>query len=229
MFFCISKYRLTIFSCQVLLPLLGAGEKSMHRLYGLLVIGRVFSGEKNLLKTFLLDCVSWVLLKWRNSKAVDWQPAAGEVHFTFRKGEKMRRMMNQSTKPGWQQSGAMLLVVLAVVCMVIITAMPAPVQAACKVTEISLNQTKFKPTAPEIKGVAKVTGAEKGQKITADLIYGPENLKALTITKDIPNAGDVTFNFAFSKPTKGWPIGDYKVVISTSDGASNAAAFQVEK
>lgn len=141
----------------------------------------------------------------------------------------MRRMMNQSSKTGWQQRGAMFLMGVAVVFMLIITAIPSPVQAACKVTEISLNQTKFKPTSQEVKGVAKVTGAEKGQKITADLIYGPQNLKALTLTKDIPGTGDVTFNFSFTKPTKGWPVGDYKVVISTSDGASKTAAFKVVK
>jgi hypothetical protein len=153
---------------------------------------------------------------------------AGKLFFNFSEGEKMTQQNQQCTKTGWRPGVAMLLAGLAMVCMVIMAAAPTPVQAASKVTEISLNQTEFTPDSPEIKGVAKIPGVEKGLKVTADLIYGPENLKALTITKEAPGSGDLAFDFSFSKPTKGWPQGDYKVVISTSDGAKKEMPFKVK-
>ena len=152
----------------------------------------------------------------------------------------MRPMINQSVAMGWRPSRLMLLAGLTLFFMVIMAALPAPVQAASKITEILMSdkadaggvvakhQDKFAPTTASIKGTALITGAEKGQKVTADLIYGPENLKALTITKDIPGSGEVTLTFAFSKPTNNWPQGDYKVVVSTSDGATKTVPFQVK-
>jgi hypothetical protein len=140
----------------------------------------------------------------------------------------MTQQKRQSTTTGWRLGASLLLAGLAMVCLVLLAAAPTPVQAAGKVTEISLNQTEFTPDSPEIKGVAKIAGVDKGLKVTADLIYGPENLKALTITKESPGSGDLSFDFAFSKPTKGWPQGDYKVVISTSDGAKKEAPLKVK-
>jgi hypothetical protein len=134
----------------------------------------------------------------------------------------------------------MLLAGLVVFFGVIMAALPAPVQAASKITEILLSdktdasgavtkhQDKFAPTTASIKGTALISGMEKGQKVTADLIYGPENLKALSGTYDIPGSGDITLKFAFSKPTNDWPQGDYKVVVTTSDGVTKSVPFQVK-
>jgi hypothetical protein len=141
--------------------------------------------------------------------------------------ENMRQTINQRTISVLRKPGLILLAGL-VFCSLIMAAMPAPVQAASKITEISLNQNQFTPTSAEIKGAAKIVGAEKGQKLTADLIYVTQNLKALSVTKDVPGSGEITFDFAFSKPTNNWPQGDYKVVISTSDGATKEVPLQVK-
>ena len=50
----------------------------------------------------------------------------------------------------------------------------------------------------------------------------------ISSTDDLPNDGEVTLTFAFPKPEKGWPPGDYRLVISTSDGATKAVTFQVK-
>uniref|UniRef100_A0A7V4LDC6 Uncharacterized protein n=1 Tax=Desulfobacca acetoxidans TaxID=60893 RepID=A0A7V4LDC6_9BACT len=117
---------------------------------------------------------------------------------------------------------------LTVLFMVSLIAAPTLVQAASKIDGISLNEKVFTPDSPEIKGVAEISGMTKGQKVTADLIYGPENFKALSITKEVPGSGNISFSFSFSKPTKGWPQGDYKVVVTTSDGASMALPLEVK-
>ena len=71
-------------------------------------------------------------------------------------------------------------------------------------------------------------GRAKGKEITTELFYVTQNLKVLSITKDLTGSGEVTFTFAFPKPAKGWPPGDYRLVISTSDGATKAVTFQVK-
>ena len=84
------------------------------------------------------------------------------------------------------------------------------------------------PRSREIYGTALIAGAEKGKEVTTELFYVTQNLKVLSITEDLPGNGEVTFTFAFPKPAKGWPPGDYKLVISTSDGATKAVTFQVK-
>ncbi len=152
----------------------------------------------------------------------------------------MERMTHQPVAMGWSQNRLRLLASLAVFLWIIMVALPAPAQAASKITEVlvsdqaddggvvSKRKDRFVPTTASIKGTALITGMQKGQKVTADLIYGPENLKALSITKDISGTGDVTFTFAFSKPTNNWPPGDYKVVVTTSDGDTKSVPFQVQ-
>ena len=58
-------------------------------------------------------------------------------------------------------------------------------------------------------------GQAKGKEVTTELFYLTQNLKVLSITKDLTGSGEVSFNFAFPKPTKGWPPGDYRLVIFT--------------
>jgi predicted carbohydrate-binding protein with CBM5 and CBM33 domain len=133
----------------------------------------------------------------------------------------------------------MLLAGLAIFFVMIMAAGPAPMQAASQIAEILLGdkadahgvvekpQHRFTPTTAAIKGTAYIAGAEKGQKVTVELIYATQNLKVLTMNEDLSSAGEVTYAFAIAKPEKGWPKGDYKMVISTSDGATKDAFFQV--
>jgi hypothetical protein len=152
----------------------------------------------------------------------------------------MRPSNNKSGVLGWRQHRLMFLASQAVFLMVIMAALPASVQAASKITDILLSDKtdaagavtkhhdKFATTTASIKGTACITGPEKGQKVTVDLIYGPDNLKALTVTKDISGSGDATLNFAFSKPTKGWPQGNYQVIVTNSDGTTKSVPFQIK-
>ena len=152
----------------------------------------------------------------------------------------MRQEIHQAAIMGGRQRGPMLMAGLAVIFMVIMAAAPAPLQAASQVAEIMLSdqadakgvvakhQSKFPPSVAEIYGTALIAGAEKGKEVTTELFYVTRNLKVLSSTDDLPTDGEVTFNFAFPKPEKGWPPGDYKLVISTSDGATKAVTFQVK-
>ncbi len=84
------------------------------------------------------------------------------------------------------------------------------------------------PLSAEIYGTALIAGAKKGQEVTTELFYVTQNLKVLSSTDDLPNDGEVTLNFAFPKPAKGWPPGDYRLVISLAGGATKAVTFQVK-
>lgn len=152
----------------------------------------------------------------------------------------MRREIRQAALMGRRQSRPRFMAGLAVIFMVMVAAMPAPVQAASKVVEImlsdqadakgvvALHQNTFPLSVAEIYGTALIIGSGKAQEITTELFYVTQSLKVLSVTKDLTGSVEITFTFAFPKPTNGWPPGDYKLVISTSDGASKAVTFQVK-
>ena len=93
---------------------------------------------------------------------------------------------------------------------------------------VAQHQSKFTTSVAEIYGTALIAGAKKGQGVTTELFYVTQNLKVLSSTDDLPNDGEVTLTFAFPKPAKGWPAGDYKLVISLAGGATKAVTFQVK-
>jgi len=150
----------------------------------------------------------------------------------------MRPEIHQSAIMGCRQNRAMLMAGLAVIIMVIMA--PAPLQAASQVAEIMLSdqadakgvvaqhQSKFSTSVGEIFGTALIAGAKKGQAVTTELFYVTRNLSILSSTDDLPNDGEVTLTFAFPKPDKGWPPGNYKLVISIAGGATKTVTFQVK-
>ena len=152
----------------------------------------------------------------------------------------MRQEIHPFAIMGCRQRGPILMAGLAVIFMVIMAAAPAPLQAASQVAEIMLSdqadaqgqvaqhQSKFTSSVAEIYGTALIAGAKKGKEVTTELFYVTQNLKILSSTDDLPNDGEVTLTFAFPKPPKGWPAGDYKLVISLAGGATKAVTFQVK-
>ena len=152
----------------------------------------------------------------------------------------MQPEIHQSAITGCRQNGALLMAGLAVIFMLIMAAAPAPLQAASQVAEIMLSaqadakgvvaehQSKFPTSVGEIFGTALIAGAKKGQAVTTELFYMTRNLSILSSTDALPNDGEVTLTFAFPKPDKGWPPGDYKLVISLANKATKTVTFQVK-
>jgi hypothetical protein len=152
----------------------------------------------------------------------------------------MRQEKHPSAIMGWRQSGAILMAGLAVIFMAFMAAAPAPLQAASQVAEIMLSdhadakglvekhQSTFPASIGEIYGTALIAGAIKGQGVTTKLFYVTQNLEVLSSTDDLPDNGEITLNFAFPKPSSGWPPGNYKLVISLANQASKTVTFQVK-
>jgi hypothetical protein len=150
----------------------------------------------------------------------------------------MRPETHQSAIAGWRQSRAMLMAGLAVMFMLIMA--PAPLQAAGQVAEIMLadhadakgvvaeHQSQFSSSVGQIYGTVLISGAQKGKEVTTELFYMTRNLSILSSRDDLPDNGEVTLNFSFPKPERGWPAGDYKLVVSLAGGATKTATFQVK-
>lgn len=77
-----------------------------------------------------------------------------------------------------------------------------------------------------------VDGAKAGDKLKADWIcvksdVAPANYKIADVVLDVEkneNVGD----FSLSKPTKGWPVGDYKVDLYINDKLIDTVTFNVK-
>jgi hypothetical protein len=152
----------------------------------------------------------------------------------------MPQDIHQSATRGCRQCQWILVAGLAVIFLVIMAAVPTPLHAAGQVTEIMLgdhvdakglveqHQSTFPASVAEIHGTALIAGAVKGQAVTTKLFYVTRNLEVLSSSDDLPDNGEVTLNFAFPKPERGWPPGDYKLVISLANRATKTVTFQVK-
>jgi hypothetical protein len=152
----------------------------------------------------------------------------------------MRQEIRQAAIRGCRRSAPLLMAGLVVIFMVTMAAAPAPLQAASQVAEILLSdhanangvvekhQSTFPRSVGEIHGTAFIAGVSTGKEITTQLFYVTRSLEVLSVTKDLTGSGEVTYTFAFPKPSNGWPPGDYRLVISTSDGSTKTVTFQVK-
>lgn len=91
----------------------------------------------------------------------------------------------------------------------------------------------FTPSTEKIYALFKTIGAKHGDKIRAALIAedvgaaAPANTKVLETNIDMEGDTD-DGDFNFSKPTKGWPIGKYRVDVYLNDELSATAKFTVQ-
>ncbi|HEV3099064.1 MAG TPA: hypothetical protein VGY75_05055 [Candidatus Udaeobacter sp.] len=94
-------------------------------------------------------------------------------------------------------------------------------------------ETTFTPDTPKLFAMFKTKGIKDGDKVRGVLIaedvgdVAPANTKVLektlTLDEDTDN-GD----FNFSKPTKGWPVGKYRVELYVDDHLATTTAFTIE-
>jgi hypothetical protein len=87
----------------------------------------------------------------------------------------------------------------------------------------------YSPTVPEINVSAYIENAVKGGKVSADLVYSRTGDIVGPVSNGIVEDGDRISNFSFSKPTKGWPEGNYRVIITLSSGESKSVTFEVKE
>lgn len=92
---------------------------------------------------------------------------------------------------------------------------------------VETGKTTFAPETPKLAVSAYILKAEKGLKVTAVMTYLPTGDKVVPVSSDTQIAGDIISNFSFSKPTTGWPSGEYKVVVSLSDGQNMTINFNI--
>jgi hypothetical protein len=94
-------------------------------------------------------------------------------------------------------------------------------------------ETSFAPDTPNLFAMFKTKGIKDGDNVRGVLIaedvgdVAPANTKVLEKTLALDgdtNDGD----FNFSKPTKGWPVGKYRVEVYVNDELATTAKFTIE-
>jgi outer membrane usher protein FimD/PapC len=93
--------------------------------------------------------------------------------------------------------------------------------------------TSFAANTPKLYAMFKTKGAKSGDKARGVLIaedvgdVAPANTKVLEKTLDLEgDTEDGDFNF--SKPTKGWPVGKYRVEVYVNDELATTAKFTIK-
>lgn len=93
---------------------------------------------------------------------------------------------------------------------------------------VETGKVEFKTDTAEILVSAYVEAAKKDMTVSALLTYVPSGDKVGPAENKVSEDGDIISNFSFTKPTKGWPTGDYKVTINLSSGETKDVAFTVK-
>lgn len=121
---------------------------------------------------------------------------------------------------------------------------PAQVEHAtagvAELTDLEFSDSKdgdpvdsFSPETPEIFLSMGFKGVAQGSKITATWIAvkvdGAPPGTTITSTDVGVETGEDTANFSMTKPTKGWPIGAYRVDISVDGKVVKTGRFEVEE
>ena len=115
------------------------------------------------------------------------------------------------------------------------------VQAADLTVEAVLAEDKdseptdvFAPDVAKIYAFFKTKGSKKGDKLRAVWIAedvgeaAPQNTKIDEATLTADN-DDFFGAFSLSKPTKGWPLGDYRVDIYNGEQVATSVSFIIEE
>ena len=93
--------------------------------------------------------------------------------------------------------------------------------------------TSFTADTPKLFAMFKTTGIKNGDRLRGVLIaedvgdVAQANTKVLEKTLTLEEDTD-DGDFAFSKPTKGWPVGKYRVEIYVNDDLAKTVKFTIE-
>lgn len=94
-------------------------------------------------------------------------------------------------------------------------------------------ETSFAPDTPKLFAMFETKGIKDGDKVRGVLIAedvgdaAPANTKVLEKTLALDEDTD-DGDFNFSKPTKGWPVGKYRVEVYVNDELAATTKFSIE-
>lgn len=93
---------------------------------------------------------------------------------------------------------------------------------------VDTHKSEFTAQTAEIQASAYIKNAKKGDTVQAILVYIKTGDQVGPASNTIENDGDVISNFSFTKPTKGWPTGDYQVAVKVASEQIKAVDFTVK-
>jgi len=93
---------------------------------------------------------------------------------------------------------------------------------------VDVHKAEYTAQTPEIQTSAYIKNAKKGDDVQAILIYTKTGDQVGPATNMVEHEGDIISNFSFTKPTKGWPVGDYQVAVKVASGEIKAVDFTVK-
>lgn len=108
---------------------------------------------------------------------------------------------------------------------------PSIGRAAVTLPDAKEAQTAFKSDAPQIVLHAELLDMQQGTKVSADWIAentngaAPPNYKIDSAEMTIKDEDEATFSL--SKPTNGWPVGDYRVDLLIDGTKAKSVTFKI--
>ena len=140
-----------------------------------------------------------------------------------------------ATMPKKKKKGKVILILAIVVVLVLGVAMLlngeiSNVQMATSVdstTKVPINATNVFSSSDSVINCSMYTNVDAGTEIKAEWYYTTESLLITDYSTKTSMKGQ-QINFNLSKPTSGWPIGNYEVKIYVNGKYSQSANFEVK-
>lgn len=89
-------------------------------------------------------------------------------------------------------------------------------------------KVEFTADTAEIFLSAYLKGMAKGDQVAAGLKFVGTGDTIGPVVNEITDDGDLISNFSFTKPTAGWPVGEYQVKVLLSTGEEQVSGFTVK-
>lgn len=91
---------------------------------------------------------------------------------------------------------------------------------------------RFGPDQPELHAIAVLKDAAKGTVVkgtwvSVDAIAQP-NYPIDSVVVQLPEKGDTQVHFSLSRPTNGWPLGNYKLDVYLNDKLVSTTPFSIK-
>lgn len=93
---------------------------------------------------------------------------------------------------------------------------------------VDVNKDVIEAKVPKIYVSTYTLHAVKGLKITAELVYVTNGSKIGPISSTVSKDGNIITDFSFTNTAASWPVGDYKINISTSNNQQKSVSFRVK-
>jgi len=101
-------------------------------------------------------------------------------------------------------------------------------EAADKDGYVDTNKSVIDKSSPKIFATVQISNAQENSQVTMELMYVPTGEKIGPIVHEITKTGNIVKASSFTRTNDSWPVGEYKVIATLSNGDKKEVNISVK-